>query len=125
MPTTVRIALFSSDPQVGTEDNVDSVIQAQSSRHERWSIGGGMEQVRFYWPLEGEMNLFLQLWQPQPAINDTVFRILFPGAMTWLGWECVVPKAGRINLLLRRPATTDIIEVAADQYSVEVDAVYF
>lgn len=125
MPTTVRIALFSTDSQTGTEDNVDSVTQTQSSRRERWSIGGGMDPTRFYWPLDGEMNLFLQLWQPQPAISETTFKITFPSDPSGRGWECVVPLAGRINLLLRKPAPTDIIEVSADQYSVEVDATYF
>lgn len=125
MPTTVRIAIFSTDPEAGVEDNVDSVTQAQNTRHERWSIFGGQDPVRMYWPLNGEMNLFLQLWLPQPATAESTFRITFPGATSWLGWECIVPAIGRINLMLRKPATTDIIELVADPFSIEADAIYF
>ncbi|GEM_PF-5504875 len=125
MPTTVRIAVFSTDPISSSENNVDSVTQTQNSRHEHWSIYGGMDVVRFYWPLDGEMNLFLQIWQPQPAVNESTFRITFPGATGVLGWECVIPLVGKVPLMLRKPATTDIIEVAADPFSVEVEAIYF
>lgn len=125
MPTTVRIAIFSTDSESGTEENVDSVTSTETSRRERWSIFGGQDPLRFYWPLAGEMTLFLQLWQPQPATAETTFKITAPGGLSVLSWDCVVPAAGRINLMLRKPATTDIIELVADPFSIEAEAVYY
>jgi hypothetical protein len=125
MPTTIRIAASLTDINSSSEDNVDFVRTTQAGRHERWSIGGGNPATRFYWPLEGESNLFLQIWQPQPALHETTLSISYPNTSNWSGWGILVPAVGRVPFLVSKPPLTDIIELIADQYSVEVDALFF
>jgi len=74
-----------------------------------------------FWPLSGELNVFLQIWQPQPALGASSFQIKYAGTE---GWTCVIPQVGRVPLMLRMP-NTDIFEIYCDPYSVEVEAIYF
>lgn len=122
MPTTARIAITLTDPESSTEENVDSVTSSEGGRHERWTIPGGVGEIRMYWPLSGELNVFLQVWQPQPALDTTIFTLRFPGTD---GWSCAIPRVGRVPMMFRVPYGTDIIEAIADPFSVEVDAMYF
>jgi hypothetical protein len=110
-----------TDPDSSTEENLDYVASTPNGRRERWSIYGGTEPVRFYWPLSGELNGFFQIWQIQPASGETIFKISYPGTE---GWSFVVPAIGRVPLLLRMPST-DILEISSDPWSTEVEVMYF
>lgn len=125
MPTTVRFVILSTDPEAGIENNMDVILPAQSSRHEHWTIAGNVPAIRFFWPVEGEMYLFLQLWRPQPATEEAPFFVSTPGDAGWIGWDIMVPPVGRTYLLLRKPRVSDIIEMYADRFTVEVEGIYF
>jgi len=127
MPSTARVFISLTDTNSATEENVDFVAPTSGGRHERWSIYGGAEEVRFFWPPTGELNLFLQVWQIQPATSATTFKLFFPAVGGW-GWYFTVPAGpGKIPLMLRKPpdASGDNFYVLADPFSVEVDAIYF